>query len=180
MGVWHRVNLCSVKHVLSIHAMNGVDASIEIYKHNKEERIARTWGTTAPGLPKVEETFRYGYKNPNLLLHPLGGYIKAHVRKLDVRMEQHNKVLEDVVLQPETTIVSIIPSPMHYAGPTESNNSFNNIRPKFPQKQFNSTNLAYYDTNETWSVAAGPVANTKDSQTVALNEIGHASPRVGS
>ena len=30
--------------------------SIEIYKHNKEERIARTWGTVAPGLPYVEET----------------------------------------------------------------------------------------------------------------------------
>ncbi|KAL4281152.1 hypothetical protein GQ457_03G038280 [Hibiscus cannabinus] len=29
--------------------------SIQIYKHNKEERIARTWGTTAPGLPYVEE-----------------------------------------------------------------------------------------------------------------------------
>lgn len=29
--------------------------SIEIYKHNKEERIARTWGTTAPGLPYVDE-----------------------------------------------------------------------------------------------------------------------------
>ena len=29
--------------------------SIEIYKHNKEERIARTWGTTAPNLPYVEE-----------------------------------------------------------------------------------------------------------------------------
>lgn len=28
--------------------------SIEIYKHNKEERIARTWGTTAPGLPYVD------------------------------------------------------------------------------------------------------------------------------
>ncbi|PON93866.1 sulfate adenylyltransferase, prokaryotic-type [Trema orientale] len=28
---------------------------IEIYKHNKEERTARTWGTTAPGLPYVEE-----------------------------------------------------------------------------------------------------------------------------
>ncbi|EPS59228.1 hypothetical protein M569_15580, partial [Genlisea aurea] len=29
--------------------------SIEIYKHNKEERIARTWGSTSPGLPYVEE-----------------------------------------------------------------------------------------------------------------------------
>ena len=29
--------------------------STEIYKHNKEERIARTWGTITPGLPYVEE-----------------------------------------------------------------------------------------------------------------------------
>jgi len=28
-------------------------------------------------------------------------------------------VLEDGVLDPETTVVSIFPSPMHYAGPTE-------------------------------------------------------------
>ncbi|KAF5803895.1 putative sulfate adenylyltransferase [Helianthus annuus] len=164
--------------------------SIEIYKHNKEERIARTWGTTAPGLPYVEEVItpagnwliggdlevlspiKYndgldsyrlspkqlreefdrrqadavfafqlrnpvhnghallmndtrkrlldlGYKNPILLLHPLGGYTKADDVPLDVRMEQHSKVLEDGVLDPETTIVSIFPSPMHYAGPTE-------------------------------------------------------------
>ncbi|KAL8240086.1 hypothetical protein R6Q59_013441 [Mikania micrantha] len=164
--------------------------SIEMYKHNKEERIARTWGTTAPGLPYVEEAItpagnwliggdlevlspiKYndgldnyrlspkqlreefdrrqadavfafqlrnpvhnghallmndtrkrlldlGYKNPILLLHPLGGYTKADDVPLDVRMEQHSKVLEDGVLDPETTIVSIFPSPMHYAGPTE-------------------------------------------------------------
>ncbi|KAL7611922.1 ATP sulfurylase 2 [Lactuca sativa] len=164
--------------------------SIEIYKHNKEERIARTWGTIAPGLPYVEEVItpsgnwliggdlevlspiKYndgldnyrlspkqlrkefdrrqadavfafqlrnpvhnghallmndtrrrlldmGYKNPILLLHPLGGYTKADDVPLDVRMEQHSKVLEDGVLDPETTIVSIFPSPMHYAGPTE-------------------------------------------------------------
>ncbi|KAL4578985.1 hypothetical protein LXL04_015120 [Taraxacum kok-saghyz] len=164
--------------------------SIEIYKHNKEERIARTWGTTAPGLPYVEKSItpsgnfliggdlevlspiKYndgldhyrlspkqlrkefdrrqadavfafqlrnpvhnghallmndtrrrlldmGYKNPILLLHPLGGFTKADDVPLDVRMEQHSKVLEDGVLDPETTIVSIFPSPMHYAGPTE-------------------------------------------------------------
>ncbi|XP_010536356.1 PREDICTED: ATP sulfurylase 2 [Tarenaya hassleriana] len=164
--------------------------SIEIYKHNKEERIARTWGTTAPGLPYVEEyitrsgnwliggdlevfqpvkyndgldhyrlspkqlrkefdrrqadavfafqlrnpvhnghallmndtrkrLLEMGYKNPILLLHPLGGFTKADDVPLDVRMEQHSKVLEDGVLDPETTIVSIFPSPMHYAGPTE-------------------------------------------------------------
>ncbi|KAL0348909.1 UNVERIFIED_CONTAM: ATP sulfurylase 1, chloroplastic [Sesamum angustifolium] len=163
---------------------------IEIYKHNKEERIARTWGTTAPGLPYVEEAitgagnwliggdlevinpinynddldrFRLspaqlrdeferrnadavfafqlrnpvhnghallmtdtrrrllemGYKNPVLLLHPLGGYTKADDVPLSWRMRQHEKVLEDGVLDPETTVVSIFPSPMHYAGPTE-------------------------------------------------------------
>ncbi|KAL6189573.1 hypothetical protein ACLB2K_040960 [Fragaria x ananassa] len=163
---------------------------IEIYKHHKEERIARTWGTTAPGLPYVDEAitksgnwliggdlevleqikyndgldrFRLspaqlrneftkrnadavfafqlrnpvhnghallmtdtrrrllemGYKNPILLLHPLGGYTKADDVPLTWRMKQHEKVLEDGVLDPETTVVSIFPSPMHYAGPTE-------------------------------------------------------------
>ncbi|CAN4091816.1 unnamed protein product [Withania somnifera] len=153
-------------------------SDIEIYKHNKEERIARTWGTTAPGLPysdeaithagnwliggdlEVIEPIKYhdgldsfrlspvelrdeftrrnadavfafqlrnpvhnghallmtetrrrllemGYKNPVLLLHPLGGYTKE------------DDVLEDGVLDPETTVLSIFPSPMHYAGPTE-------------------------------------------------------------
>ncbi|KAL8162743.1 hypothetical protein V2J09_014232 [Rumex salicifolius] len=163
---------------------------IEIYKHNKEERIGRTWGTTASGLPYADEAitnsgdwliggdvevlepikyndgldhFRLspaqlrnefakrnadavfafqlrnpvhnghallmtdtrrrllemGYKNPVLLLHPLGGYTKADDVPLDWRMKQHQKVLEDGVLDPETTVVSIFPSPMHYAGPTE-------------------------------------------------------------
>lgn len=32
--------------------------SIEIYKHPKEERIARTWGTTASGLPYVDEAIK--------------------------------------------------------------------------------------------------------------------------
>ncbi|KAK6161444.1 hypothetical protein DH2020_004825 [Rehmannia glutinosa] len=152
-------------------------SDIEIYKHNKEERIARTWGTTAPGLPYAEETItgagnwliggdlevsafpaqlrdeferrnadavfafqlrnpvhnghallmtdtrrrllEMGYKNPVLLLHPLGGYTKADDVPLSWRMRQHEKVLEDGVLDPETTVVSIFPSPMHYAGPTE-------------------------------------------------------------
>ncbi|KAK1419256.1 hypothetical protein QVD17_28420 [Tagetes erecta] len=164
--------------------------NIEIYKHNKEERIARTWGTTAPGLPYAEEAItgagdwliggdleviqpikyhdgldRYrlspselraefekrnadavfafqlrnpvhnghallmtdtrrrllemGYKNPVLLLHPLGGFTKADDVPLSWRMKQHQKVLEDGVLDPENTVVSIFPSPMHYAGPTE-------------------------------------------------------------
>lgn len=140
-----------------------VHISIEIYKHHKEERIARTWGTTAPGLPYVDEAitkagnwliggdlevmepikyhdgldrFRLspaelrdeftkrnadavfafqlrnpvhnghallmtdtrrrllemGYKNPILLLHPLGGYTKADDVPLTWRMKQHEKV----------------------------------------------------------------------------------------
>ncbi|MFS7983049.1 putative sulfate adenylyltransferase [Helianthus anomalus] len=164
--------------------------NIEIYKHNKEERIARTWGTTAPGLPYAEEAItgagdwliggdleviqpikyhdgldhyrlspselreefekrnadavfafqlrnpvhnghallmtdtrrrllEMGYKNPVLLLHPLGGFTKADDVPLSWRMKQHQKVLEDGVLDPENTVVSIFPSPMHYAGPTE-------------------------------------------------------------
>ncbi|KAJ3679820.1 hypothetical protein LUZ60_016098 [Juncus effusus] len=163
---------------------------VEIYAHNKEERIARTWGCTAPGLPYVEESIspsgnfliggdlqvlqpikyndgldqyrlsprqlrdefdrreadavfafqlrnpvhnghallmndtrrrllEMGFKNPVLLLHPLGGFVKADDVPLNVRMEQHKKVLEDGVLDPETTVVAIFPSPMHYAGPTE-------------------------------------------------------------
>ncbi|CAI9771303.1 unnamed protein product [Fraxinus pennsylvanica] len=154
---------------------------IEIYKHNKEERIARTWGTTAHGLPYVEEAitsagnwliggdleviepikyndgldrFRLspsqlrdefarrnadavfafqlrnpvhnghallmtdtrrrllemGYTNPVLLLHPLGGYTKADDVPLSWRMKQHEKVLEDGVLDPETTkVLSMAP-----------------------------------------------------------------------
>jgi 3'-phosphoadenosine 5'-phosphosulfate synthase len=165
-------------------------SDIEIYKHNKEERIARTWGTTAHGLPYVEEAItnagdwliggdleviepikyndgldqyrlspaqlreefarrnadavfafqlrnpvhnghallmtdtrmrllEMGYKNPVLLLHPLGGFTKADDVPLSVRMKQHEKVLEEGVLNPESTVVAIFPSPMHYAGPTE-------------------------------------------------------------
>ncbi|XP_022138813.1 ATP sulfurylase 1, chloroplastic-like [Momordica charantia] len=163
---------------------------IEIYKHPKEERIARTWGTTASGLPYADEAIKnagnwliggdleviepikyhdgldrfrlspaelrkeftrrnadavfafqlrnpvhnghallmtdtrrrlldMGYENPILLLNPLGGYTKADDVPLNWRMKQHEKVLEDGVLDPETTVVSIFPSPMHYAGPTE-------------------------------------------------------------
>ncbi|XP_024358180.1 ATP sulfurylase 1, chloroplastic [Physcomitrium patens] len=164
--------------------------NIEIYKHNKEERIARTWGTTAPGLPYVDEAIanagnwliggdlevlerikyndgldhyrlspaelraeferreadavfafqlrnpvhnghallmtdtrrrllEMGYKNPILLLHPLGGYTKADDVPLEWRMKQHDEVLAAGVLDPATTVVAIFPSPMHYAGPTE-------------------------------------------------------------
>lgn len=60
-----------------------------------------------------------GYRNPVLLLHPLGGWTKADDVPLDVRMKQHDAVLEEGVLDPKSTVVAIWPSPMSYAGPTE-------------------------------------------------------------
>uniref|UniRef100_A0A914ZHA0 Sulfate adenylyltransferase n=2 Tax=Parascaris univalens TaxID=6257 RepID=A0A914ZHA0_PARUN len=59
------------------------------------------------------------YKNPMLLLHPLGGWIKDDDVPLYVRMEQHKAILEEGVLDPKWTVLAIFPSPMLYAGPTE-------------------------------------------------------------
>lgn len=63
--------------------------------------------------------FFSGYKNPTLLLHPLGGWTKDDDVPLAVRMKQHAAILQDNVLDPSSTVVAIFPSPMMYAGPTE-------------------------------------------------------------
>lgn len=60
-----------------------------------------------------------GHKNPVLLLHPLGGWTKDDDVPLDVRMRQHQAILEEKVLDPSSTVLAIFPSPMLYAGPTE-------------------------------------------------------------
>jgi len=60
-----------------------------------------------------------GYKKPVLLLHPLGGWTKDDDVPLATRMKQHDAVLEEGLLDPETTVLAIFPSPMMYAGPTE-------------------------------------------------------------
>lgn len=60
-----------------------------------------------------------GYRNPVLLLHPLGGWTKDDDVPLPVRMAQHDAVLEEGVLDPKSTVVAIWPSPMSYGGPTE-------------------------------------------------------------
>ncbi|XP_066537732.1 bifunctional 3'-phosphoadenosine 5'-phosphosulfate synthase 2a [Hoplias malabaricus] len=60
-----------------------------------------------------------GYRRPVLLLHPLGGWTKDDDVPLDWRMKQHAAVMEDGILDPNSTIVAIFPSPMMYAGPTE-------------------------------------------------------------
>ena len=60
-----------------------------------------------------------GFKKPVLLLHPLGGWTKDDDVPLPVRIEQHQAVLEEGVLDPDSTLLAIFPSPMSYAGPTE-------------------------------------------------------------
>jgi 3'-phosphoadenosine 5'-phosphosulfate synthase len=57
-----------------------------------------------------------GYTRPVLLLHPLGGWTKDDDVPLDVRMRQHQAVLQEGVLDPASTVLAIFPSPMMYAG----------------------------------------------------------------
>nr|CAD2199287.1 unnamed protein product [Meloidogyne enterolobii] len=66
-----------------------------------------------------EELLLKGYKNPMLLLHPLGGWTKDDDVPLNIRIKQHLAVLENGIINKEWTILSIFPSPMCYAGPTE-------------------------------------------------------------
>ncbi|KAL0266467.1 UNVERIFIED_CONTAM: hypothetical protein PYX00_008989 [Menopon gallinae] len=60
-----------------------------------------------------------GFKKPVLLLHPLGGWTKDDDVPLPTRIEQHQAVLNEGVLDPNSTVLAIFPSPMYYAGPTE-------------------------------------------------------------
>lgn len=60
-----------------------------------------------------------GYKNPVLLLHPLGGWTKDDDVPLKVRIAQHKAVLDEGILDWNSTLLAIFPSPMMYAGPIE-------------------------------------------------------------
>jgi len=60
-----------------------------------------------------------GYSKPVLLLHPLGGWTKDDDVPLETRIRQHQAILEENVLDPDSTVLAIFPSPMMYAGPTE-------------------------------------------------------------
>lgn len=66
-----------------------------------------------------EQLIKRGYKNPLLLLHPLGGWMKDDDVPLDYRMRQHQALLDDGTLDPEHTILGIWPSSMYYSGPNE-------------------------------------------------------------
>lgn len=60
-----------------------------------------------------------GYKNPVLWLSPLGGWTKDSDMPLDVRLQQHDAVINEGMLDAESTVMAIWPAPMIYAGPTE-------------------------------------------------------------
>lgn len=62
---------------------------------------------------------KHGYHNPVLLLHPLGGWTKSDDVPLNVRIAQHEACLDEGVLDRDTTLLAIFPSPMLYAGPRE-------------------------------------------------------------
>ncbi len=48
-----------------------------------------------------------------------GGWTKSDDVPLDVRVKQHQAVLNEHMLDPATTVMAIWPAPMIYAGPTE-------------------------------------------------------------
>jgi 3'-phosphoadenosine 5'-phosphosulfate synthase len=65
-----------------------------------------------------------GYQKPVLWLSPLGGWTKSDDVPLDVRVKQHEQVLNAGLshpggLDPDNTVMAIWPAPMVYAGPTE-------------------------------------------------------------
>lgn len=57
------------------------------------------------------------------LLTASGGWTKDDDVPLPTRMKQHKAILEEKVLDPDSTVLAIFPSPMMYAGPTEVTSS---------------------------------------------------------
>lgn len=70
-------------------------------------------------MRETREKLLKTYRKPVLLLHPLGGWTKDDDVPLEVRIRQHEAVLEEKILDPEWTVLAIFPPPMLYAGPTE-------------------------------------------------------------
>jgi 3'-phosphoadenosine 5'-phosphosulfate synthase len=89
-----------------------------------------------------EDLRNKGYQNPVLWLSPLGGWTKSDDVPLDVRVKQHQAVLDAGVshpggLDPATTVMAIWPAPMVYAGPTEV---------QFHAKSRRSAGASYFGT----------------------------------
>lgn len=61
------------------------------------------------------------------MLHPLGGWTKDDDVPLQTRILQHEAVLSEGVLDPNSTLLAIFPSPMMYAGPVEVNFNYERI-----------------------------------------------------
>lgn len=61
------------------------------------------------------------------MLHPLGGWTKDDDVPLQTRILQHEAVLSEGVLDPNSTLLAIFPSPMMYAGPVEVNFDYERI-----------------------------------------------------
>lgn len=70
-------------------------------------------------IDETLERLKANYEHPVLLLHPIGGWTKDDDVPLKVRIRQHQVLLDEGVLDKARTILSIFPSPMSYAGPTE-------------------------------------------------------------
>lgn len=66
-----------------------------------------------------EKLIRMGYKNPVLLLHPLGGWCKDDDVPLAPRIHQHQALIDDGTLPKDSIILAVWPSPMFYGGPSE-------------------------------------------------------------
>jgi len=60
-----------------------------------------------------------GYKNPILLLHPLGGWCKDDDVPLGPRIKQHQALIDDGTLNKDHIVLAVWPSPMFYGGPCE-------------------------------------------------------------
>ncbi|KAH1003583.1 hypothetical protein HUJ04_003484 [Dendroctonus ponderosae] len=112
----------------------------EFYYHRKEERAARQFGTTNKDHPYIKMIIESGdwlvggdlevlkrvqwgdgldEFRIDLLMSQLGGWIKDDDVPLPVRIRQHEAVMEDGLIDKESTVLAIFPSPMMYAGPTE-------------------------------------------------------------
>lgn len=61
------------------------------------------------------------------MLHPLGGWTKDDDVPLHTRILQHEAVLNEGVLDMNSTLLAIFPSPMMYAGPVEVNFNYKYI-----------------------------------------------------
>ena len=67
-----------------------------------------------------QDLLKKGYKNPILLLHPCGGWVKDDDVPLEVRVRQHEVLLkQNKHFNKGSYLLSIWPSPMYYGGPLE-------------------------------------------------------------